>query len=128
MPTTQNAPNYTSQATHCNFEEDVTMTPFTVAIDSLVDPTESYERASDSIHSPPPQKLDIELCMLYARSDSTCDYNDSLPNSPQTIYSSPSSLAVSSIQHIATYPHVFTHKAFSLSYHEKRVIEINLTS
>eukprot|EP01083_Nonionella_stella_P075784 206138_1 len=31
-------------------------------------------------------------------------------------------------KHIATYPHVFTHKAFSLSYHEKRVIEINLTS
>eukprot|EP01083_Nonionella_stella_P045728 122665_1 len=89
---------------------DVTMTPFTVAIDSLIDPTESYETASDSdfsahstpIHSPPPQKLDIEVSMLYARSDSTCDYNDSLPNSPQTIYSSPSSLAVSSIQlHVA---------------------------
>lgn len=31
-------------------------------------------------------------------------------------------------KHIETYPHVFTHKSFSLSYNENRVIEINLTS
>jgi len=31
-------------------------------------------------------------------------------------------------KHVETYPHVFTHKAFSLAYNGDRVIEINLTS
>ena len=31
-------------------------------------------------------------------------------------------------KHVETYPHVFTHKSFSLSYFNNRVLEINLTS